>query len=218
MSEENQNLDPRDYVGMSFWLISIALAASSGFFTLERFNVEEKWKTTMTVSSLVTGIAASHYFYMRNIWVNKGENPITYRYIDWFLTVPLQIIEFYLILSVSNKIPSELFYKLLAASFLMILLGFTLGTIFWLYIIYELFFGEAAEIRNKTTDKSVKFAFDFLKWIITLGWSIYPIGYLLNNKGMNLLYNIGDLVNKILFCGVIWYAAKYYSKKTPKLS
>jgi len=224
---QEHNLNPRDYVGLSFWLISIALAASCGFFTLERFNVDEKWKTTMTVSSMVTGIAASHYYYMRKIWVNEGKNPITYRYIDWFLTVPLQIIEFYLILSVANKVPQELFYKLLAASVLMILfgflgesgvinrmLGFTLGTIFWLYIIWELFYGEAAEIRNNTQDDSVKFAFDFLKWIVTVGWAIYPIGYLLNNYGMNLLYNIGDLVNKILFCGVIWYAAKYKFKKT----
>ena len=217
-----KNLNPNDYVGISFWLISIALAASTVFFTLERFNINEKWKTSMTVSSLVTGIAASHYFYMRNIWVSKGENPITYRYIDWFLTVPLQIIEFYLILSVSQDIPINLFYKLLGASFLMILfgflgetnvinrlLGFFIGTIFWLYIIYELFFGQAAKIREKTKKESVKYAFDWLKWIVILGWSIYPIGYLLKNKNMNFLYNIGDLTNKILFCGIIWYAAKY---------
>ena len=37
----------------------------------------------------------------------------------------------------------------------------------------------------------------------------YNIGYLLNNTGMNLLYNLGDLTNKILFCGVVWFAAKY---------
>ena len=220
------NLQPTDYVGMSFWIISIALAASSGFFTIERFNIPDKWKTSMTVSSLVTGIAASHYFYMRKVWVNEGENPITYRYIDWILTVPLQIIEFYLILSVANKVPINLFYKLLASSVLMIVfgflgetgiinrfLGFVLGTVFWLYIIRELFVGEAAKIRDKTKNDSVKYAFDYLKWIIIIGWSIYPIGYLLNNTGMNLLYNLGDLTNKILFCGIVWYAAKYKHKQ-----
>ena len=41
-------------------------------------------------------------------------------------------------------------------------------------------------------------AFDALKWIITIGWSIYPIGYLLEKHNMNLLYNYGDFVNKIL--------------------
>ena len=30
---QEHNLNPRDYVGLSFWLISIALAASCGFFT-----------------------------------------------------------------------------------------------------------------------------------------------------------------------------------------
>jgi len=222
MKSEIINLDPNDYVGISFWIISIALAASSAFFALERLNIKEKWKTSLSISSLVTGIAASHYFYMRTIWVKQGKNPITYRYIDWFLTVPLQIIEFYLILSVSNKIPANIFYKLLSSSILMILfgflgetgiinrlLGFGLGTACWLYIINELFRGEISKIRDITKDEGVKYAFDALKWIILIGWSIYPIGYLLNNKNMNFVYNIGDVTNKILFCGIIWYSAKY---------
>merc|ERR1712086_976079 len=40
-----------------------------------------------------------HYFYMREFWVQIGTSPIVYRYIDWSITVPLQMIEFYLILS-----------------------------------------------------------------------------------------------------------------------
>lgn len=215
------NLAVDDYVGISFWLISIALAATTGFLVVERRNVKPKWKTPVSVSALVTGIAASHYLYMRRGWVATNQSPIVYRYIDWFLTVPLQIIEFYLILSVAKKIPANLFYKLLVASFLMILFGFlgetgqidrtygfVLGTLFWLYIIYEIFFGEASKLKNETKDKSVKFTFDALKWIVTVGWAIYPIGYLLKKTNMNLLYNLGDLVNKILFGLVIWYAGK----------
>lgn len=217
-----KNLEINDYVGMSFWVISIALAATTGFFVVERKNVKEKWKTPLSISALVTGIAASHYFYMRKVWVNTNESPIVYRYIDWILTVPLQIIEFYLILSVSKKIPSQLFYKLLGASVIMIvagflgetnqinrMLGFIIGTIAWLYIIYEIFIGDAAKFKNESEDPSVKFAFENLKWIVTIGWSIYPIGYLLEKHNMNLLYNLGDLVNKILFGLVIWYAGKW---------
>lgn len=218
------NLDPKDYVGISFWLISIALASSTGFFGLERFDVPDKWKTSLSVCTMITGIAATHYYYMRGVWIGTGKSPITYRYIDWFLTVPLQIIEFYLILSVAWKIPSELFYKLMGASVLMILfgflgetgiidrmLGFGGGMVFWLYILYSIFYGEAAELRNNTDDPGVKFAFDWLRIIVSVGWAIYPIGYLMGNKNMNLLYNLGDLVNKILFCVVIWYGAKYKS-------
>ena len=58
-------------------------------------------------------------------------------------------------------------------------------------------------------NKSIIFIYDTLKWIITIGWAIYPIGYLLNNTDMNLTYNIGDFVNKILYVLIIWYGAKY---------
>ena len=78
----------------------------------------------------------------------------------------------------------------------------------YLYILYEIFFGQAAKLKNESKDPSVIFAFDALKWIITLGWSIYPIGYLLNNTKLNLMYNLGDFINKILFGLIIWYAAK----------
>lgn len=211
-----------DYVGISFWVISVALLASTVFLLAERNSVRRKWRLPVTVSAMVTGIAAVHYFYMRELWVTHGENPIVHRYIDWILTVPLQLIEFYLILYVAKKVPVSLFNKLLLASIVMIGSGFLgetnilnrnlcfiVGTIAWLYILYELFYGEAAKYKEETDDKSVIFAFNALKWIVTLGWAIYPIGYLLKTKNMNLVYNIGDFINKILFAGIIWYSGRF---------
>ena len=154
--------------------------------------------------------------------MENGNNPIIYRYMDWFFTVPLLIIEFYLILSVEIDIPVSIFYKLLIASILMLLFGFLgeaniinrthgfiLGSIFWIYIMYEIFYGELHKFKKKINNKSIHFIYDALKWIITIGWAIYPIGYLLNTTDMNLTYNIGDFVNKILYVLIIWYGAKY---------
>jgi bacteriorhodopsin len=216
-------LATNDYVGISFWLISMALGATTGFLVIEKDSIDPKWKLSVNIATLVTGIATVHYLYMRHVWVTTGNSPVVYRYIDWFLTVPLQIIEFYLILSIANKVPKTLFYKLLVSSILMLLfgflgetglidrtVGFVLGTIPWLYILYEIFYGEASRYSNQTKDKTVKFTFNALKWIVTIGWSIYPIGYLLEKSNMNLVYNIGDLVNKILFALLIWSAGKPY--------
>ena len=54
----SNNLVSGDYVGMSFWLISMALVAATVFFFIERDRVAGKWKTSLTVSGLVTLIAA----------------------------------------------------------------------------------------------------------------------------------------------------------------
>merc|ERR1712193_533344 len=88
--------------------------AATVFFLMESTSVGSHWKTSMNVGALVTLIAAVHYFYMREFWVKIHESPILYRYIDWSLTVPLQMIEFYLILSaVKPDLSAGMFYRLL---------------------------------------------------------------------------------------------------------
>jgi len=62
-------LESTDYVGISFWFVSAALLAATAFFFLERGTVSNKWKTSLTVAGLVTGIAFWHYLYMRGILV-----------------------------------------------------------------------------------------------------------------------------------------------------
>jgi Na+-translocating ferredoxin:NAD+ oxidoreductase RnfD subunit len=51
---DSANLKSDDFVGISFWLISMALVASTAFFFMETQRVSAKWKTSLTVSGLVT--------------------------------------------------------------------------------------------------------------------------------------------------------------------
>merc|ERR1719325_28810 len=103
-------LNPNDPVAISFWIISIAMVAATVFFLTEALCVSTHWKTSMHVGALVTLVAAVHYFYMREFWVQIGSSPIVYRYIDWSITVPLQMVEFYLILSaVDSSINKDMF-------------------------------------------------------------------------------------------------------------
>ncbi|MEC7379626.1 MAG: bacteriorhodopsin-like [Pseudomonadota bacterium] len=219
------DLKADDYVGVSFWIISAAMVAATYFFTVERDRAEGKWKTSLTVAALVTGIAAIHYFYMRGVWVSTGESPLVFRYVDWLLTVPLQIIEFYLILAAIAVVRAALFWKLMIASLVMLIFGFlgelgamsywpafAIGMAGWLYIIYEIFAGEASQISAANGTAASQTAFNALRLIVTVGWAIYPIGYILGageggEAGLNLVYNLADFVNKIAFGVVIWVAA-----------
>ena len=54
-----------------------------------------------------------------------------------------------------------------------------------------------------------------MRLIVTVGWSIYPLGYLfgyllgsVDDKTLNVVYNIADLLNEIGFCLAIWSCAK----------
>ena len=229
----NGQLDPSDLVGMSFWIISAAMVASTFFFWVERDRAVGKWKTSLTVAAMVTGIAAIHYFYMRGVWISTGESPLVFRYVDWLLTVPLQIIEFYLILAAIAVVKSSLFWRLLIASVIMLVagylgeigsvnvwVGFIVGMLGWLYIIYEIFAGEASQINASKGTAASQRAFNALRLVVTIGWAIYPIGYVVgytgggSAEGINIIYNLADFINKIAFGVVILASATSDSAKS----
>ena len=82
----------RRFRRISFWLVSMGMIATTVFFFAERGTVAASWRTSISVAGLVTGVV--HYMYMRDVWVTTGDTPTVYRYIDWLITVPLQMVEF----------------------------------------------------------------------------------------------------------------------------
>ena len=216
-----------DFVGISFWVISMGMLAATAFFFMERGSVASGWRTSVTVAGLITGIAFIHYMYMRGVWVQTGESPTVYRYIDWLITVPLQMVEFYLILAAVRKVPGGIFWRLLIGSLVMLiggymgeagyinsLLGFIIGMAGWLYILYEVFSGEAGKAAAKSGNKGLVTAFSAMRMIVTIGWAIYPLGYVfgyltggVDANSLNVIYNLADFINKIAFGLVIWAAA-----------
>merc|ERR1712072_344638 len=118
-------LNADDPVAISFWIISIAMIAATFFFLMEALTVKTHWKTSLHVGALVTLVAAVHYLYMREYWVKFQQSPIVYHYIDWSITVPLQMIEFYLILSAVNpNISGMMFWRLLLGTIVMLACGY----------------------------------------------------------------------------------------------
>ena len=152
-----------DFVGISFWIISMGMLAATAFFFLERGSIAVAWRPAVTVTGIITGVAFVNYLYMRGVWVQTGDTTTVYRYIDWLITVPLQMIEFYLILSAVRKVSSRMFWRLLIGSLVMIVggylgeteliprsLGFVIGVAGWIYILYEIFSGEAGRAAAKS--------------------------------------------------------------------
>jgi bacteriorhodopsin len=228
---EKAFLNEHDFTAVSFWIISIAMIAATVFFFAEASTVSNHWKTSLHVGGLVTLVAAVHYMYMREYWVAVHASPVVYRYIDWSITVPLQMIEFNLILKAAKApIGAAGFWRLLIGTVCMLAfgyageskaingwLGFALGMAGWGFILFEIFVGESAKASGAdNVSKAVKQSFNSMRIIVTAGWAIYPAGYFLgqldNSAGaaeaLNVTYNVADFVNKIAFVLACWSAAK----------
>ncbi len=224
----NTDLLPADdLVGISFWVISMSMLAATVFFFFERGSVVSNWRTTLTVAGIVTGVAFINYLYVRNVYVSQGEAPILYRYIEWIITMPLQAVLFYLILKTVRKVPKSLFWKLLIGAVVMVLgaylgeleyipsmAGFIIGIGGWIYILYEIFSGEGGRAVAKSGNKPMVTAYNSMRKIVTIGWAVYPLGYIfgyltggVDPNSLNIIYNIADFFNKIAFGLVIWVAA-----------
>ena len=159
----------------------------------------------------------------------NGQSPIFFRYVDWILTVPLMCVEFYLITKKAGGTTS-LLWKMILASVVMLVTGYwgeavapaqatlwgTISAIAYFYIVYEVWLGDVKKLATNA-GSAVASANKALGWFVLVGWAIYPLGYLIGtaegqwyasfaNIGLNMdvIYNIGDAINKIGFGLVIY--------------
>ena len=68
----NHFLQAGDFVGVSFWIVSVAMVAATVFFFYEGMSVKKEWRLSMTVAGLVTLVAGVHYYYMRDYWATNA--------------------------------------------------------------------------------------------------------------------------------------------------
>jgi len=230
--EGSKHMGPHDVVAHTFFIAQNTMIAFTMFFLLERFSVPKQWQTSMTLAAMVTGIASWNYSFMFSTWVELQTSPTVYRYTDWLITVPLLICEFYCVLKATTRCSESVFWRLLVASIVMLMGGyvgevglvastpaFVVGMLGWLYILFEIFTGECANLSAKSGNAAGIRAFNTLRFLVAVGWAIYPIGYLcrgMSYEAVNITYNIADLINKGFFGLAIWAAAKE-DEKTGRL-
>ena len=218
---------PNDLVSFTFFIGTMAMMAASVFFFLSLDAGGGKWRTSMLVSGLITFIAAVHYYYMRDANV-AGADTTFFRYVDWILTVPLMCVEFYLILAKAGA-TKKLMWQLIGLSTVMLVAGYigetgdspvlygTISGAAYFVMVGMLWLGSPKALAEKAGG-SVLEAYNALCWFILVGWSIYPIGYMIGTDGwydfvdaipldMDVVYNIGDAINKIGFGLVIYNLA-----------
>lgn len=218
-----------------FWLGTVAMGAGAMYFWLMAGNVPRVYRTVMVVAGIICAVACFHYFRMSNLYIDQlatifdvngdripgkaiGQFPTAYRYIDWLITVPLLVLEFPLLLNTKRK-SGGLFASLVGASIVMLVLAWIaeaspvgLGTwwiayiascLAWLYIVFVLFSKMSQSMA--TQPEPIRVALSRMRLFVLVGWTIYPIGFLLallgpqGESAREICYNIADVINKVLF-------------------
>jgi bacteriorhodopsin len=213
------------------------------FLIFARDRVLPRYRMAVIISATVTAIAAYHYFRMFDSFnhafsnLEGANNPelynVGYRYVDWFLTVPLLLVETVAVLALARKLQASLLWKLVPAAALMIILGYPgdakldlwgitppwwglLSTIPFLYILYVLFIelGRSLVRQSPAVQKKVK----QLRLLLIATWGVYPITFILamNESGFTpesfvareVGYTIADVLAKCLFGLLIFSIAR----------
>jgi bacteriorhodopsin len=208
-------VDPsKEYAGDALGLITfflffvgyISMGAAFVFFMSERSNVAPEYRTTMTISALIVGIAAFHYYYMRTVYSELGSVSVEYRYMDWIITVPLMALKFPSLVG-KDAITDEKFLGMgftgICFTGALIMIGFgylgesgalgevmgasaggwaglILGGVGWAMIIVATGtpWSSGKGVDNSKIAPELIWSANALRWFIVVGWIIYPIGYL----------------------------------------
>ncbi len=233
-------------------MLSLGIASmlfTSIFLWVARDRVLPKYRLAVMVSATVTSIAAYHYFRMFDSF--KAYETMTtndaflhynvgYRYVDWFLTVPLLLVELVAVMGLAGAVQSSLLKRLVPAAALMIALGYPgdmklgglpasvwglLSTIPFLYILYVLF----VEISKSLKDQSpaVRKILSGARLLLIASWGVYPITFILAMNSTvaptaaevasrEIGYSIADIVAKCIFGLMIFAVARIKSAEESK--
>lgn len=180
------------------------MSAATLFLLFGRSQVGSSYKTALTISGLVTAIAAYHYFRIFESWtgaydLKNGVVTATgyafndaYRYVDWLLTVPLLLIELVLVMRLSAEETMSKSMTLGFAAALMIVLGYpgevaadnatralwgTLSAIPFVYIMYQLFAGLGSSIASQPSN--VRELVKKARLLTFASWGFYPLVYMI---------------------------------------
>ena len=190
-----------------FFVGYISMGAAFVFFMSERSNVGKEHRTTMTISALIVGIAAFHYYYMRGVYVDHQVFSIEYRYMDWIITVPLMALKFPSLVG-KDAITDEKFLGMgftgvcFTGALIMIAFGYlgeagllmegttggiaglVLGGVGWGMIIVATGtpWTSGKGVDNDKIAPELLWSANALRWFIVVGWIIYPLGYLFSPK------------------------------------
>ena len=191
IAELSESQNELIYNGFSFAVAAMGIGFV--FFLVSRNRVAPQYRSAVTMSAMICGIAAYHYWRIFGQFADGGTWNEGYRYADWLLTVPLLVAELVVVSGLSKEAAKKVTPRLVAAALLMIATGTVWGIIsslFMLYVLYELFAGEVGKAL-KSQSGEVGSKLNNVRYLLLFTWGVYPIAYILGDEKSWLADTLG---------------------------
>jgi sensory rhodopsin len=205
-----------DVVGTSLAVATVASFASAALVCLGLTWTSDRWRIPVALSAVALLAAGLQYLDASHVWAATQKMTAAYRFVGWFVISPLQVAGIYFFARTAGAVPAGIFWRTLAAAFLMVLcrylgdarifdptLGILLSIAFWLYVLGETYFGRMAEAVRKSS-RPIRLGYFWIRLIMTIGWAVVPILYFVDvvigtghTPAIVVLYTVADLVNLV---------------------
>jgi len=225
---------------------AIATLGAAAIFFFIGSGIGKKYKLAITVSGLVCAIATYHYVKIYDSFTQAyvitqvggtvsylaSGSPFNdfYRYADWFITVPLLMVELVAVLALPKSESRGLLIKLVVATALMIALGYpgetstvnstrwifwTLSMIPFVYTLYVLYVELGRALARQPAE--VRGLIILARNVTIVTWLFYPIAFALKTVlnlssngevAIQVGYSLADITAKAGYGLVIYMIAR----------
>lgn len=183
----------------SFQVTNILLVASAILTGLESVRADKKAALSLQISTIVCVIAAYHY----NLMITSPDNQTIFRYLDWYFTTPLLLLELCILMEID--IVSTMPFAVLL-NLVMLSIGFwgelnngnrilvaLVGSI-PLGVMYNWFSRKTKTQRQRS-----------LLRVFFGVWTVYGIVHVFPDESLRAIsFNVLDIISKAAFGGYIF--------------
>ena len=212
-------LQKGDLVAATLFFESLAMIAITAFLAFQVNQVPRRWRNQLVVGVVMIGVAALAALYRRDYWIDTATNPVEFKFFDWFITVPLMGVQFYL-LAKPYGAKLGMLIRLQFAILFMLMCGYlgeavfpeqavlngSLATLGLVGIISFIMLEGYPKVSSRSQDPVVKNGYLVLGLSLPFAWLAYPVGYLsvpgnlaegfMSPESVLIMYGLANILSK----------------------
>jgi len=212
-------LQKGDLVAAALFFEALALTAITIFMAFQVNQVPRRWRNQIVLGLVMMAVATLAAIYRRDYWIDTATNPVEFKFFDWFITVPLMGMQFYM-MARAHGAKAGMLIRLQTSIVFMLLCGYlgeavfpeqavlngSLATLGLIGIISVIMIEGYPKVASRSADETVRKGYLALGLSLPFTWLAYPVGYLsvpgnlaegfMSPESVLIMYSLANILSK----------------------